>query len=55
MNDMRYKFWFEVDISNDKSTDDELQDLFQSVANAIQDVCPFNNDDWDFCVARTEC
>lgn len=47
---MRYKFWFEVNIPNKKSSDNELQDLFQSVADAIQYVCPFNDDDWDFCV-----
>lgn len=45
---MRYKFWFEIDIPDEESLDDELQDLFQSVANAIQNVCPFDDNDWDF-------
>ena len=51
---MRYKFWFEVDIPNEKSSDEVLQELFQNAANAIQPVCPFDDDDWDFCVARDD-
>lgn len=49
---MRYKFWFEVDIPIKKSSDKFLQNLFQKVANAIQLVCPFNDEDWDFCVVH---
>lgn len=52
VNFMRYKFWFEVDIPVDKATDEVLQKLFQDVANIIQPVCPFDDDDWDFCVAH---
>ncbi len=51
---MRYKFWFEVDIPDEKASDEFLQRLFQDVANAIQQVCQFNDDDWDFCVAHNE-
>lgn len=49
---MRYKFWFEVDIPVDKATDEVLQKLFQDAANTIQPVCPFDDDDWDFCVVH---
>lgn len=51
---MRYKFWFEIEIPESKSTDESLQKLFQQVANAIQPVCPFDDDDWDFCVAHND-
>ena len=37
---MRYKFWFEVNIPNENASDEEVQSLFQNVANAIQSVCP---------------
>lgn len=45
---MRYKFWFKVDIPNNKASDEVLQKLFQDVANAIQPVCSFDDEDWDF-------
>ena len=47
---MRYKFWFEVEIPDEKASDESLQKLFQNVANAIQPVCHFDDNDWDFCV-----
>lgn len=49
---MRYKFWFEVEIPDEKASDESLQKLFQNVANAIQPVCNFDDNDWDFCVAH---
>lgn len=52
---MRYKFWFEIDIPDNQSSGDKLQKLFQAAADAVQTVCPFDDDDWDFCVARMEC
>ena len=45
---MRYKFWFKVDIPDNKASDEVLQKLFQDVANAIQPVCSFDDEDWDF-------
>ena len=48
---MRYKFWFEVDVPDEKASDEVLQKLFQDVANAIQPFCPFDDEDWDFGVA----
>lgn len=51
---MRYKFWFEVNIPDNKASDEAMQKLFQDVANAIQSVCPFDDDDWDFCVVHRE-
>lgn len=49
---MRYKFWFEVNIPDDKASDEAMQKLFQDVADAIQPVCQFDNDDWNFCVSH---
>lgn len=51
---MRYKFWFEVEFPDGKASDEFLQKLFQNVANEIQSVCPFDDDDWDFCVLYRE-
>ena len=51
---MRYKFWFEVNIPNENASDEEVQSLFQNVANAIQSVCPFDDEDWYFCIAHDE-
>lgn len=48
---MRYKFWFEVDIPS-KYSDKRVQNLFQDVADTIQKTCPFDDDDWDFCVSH---
>lgn len=45
----KYKFWFETYLPEEKyPTLETVQDLFQTVADKVQEVIPFDNDDWDF-------
>lgn len=49
---MKYKFYYTVEIPDNKCDDDFLQKYFSRIAKIIQLVDPFDEDDWDFCVAR---
>lgn len=43
-----YKFWFTLDVPIHDGMDEEMQELFEKVAAKIQEVCPFDDDNWDF-------
>ena len=49
---MKYKFYFTVDIPDEECSAENLNDKFQKVADTIQEICPFDDDDWDFCACR---
>jgi hypothetical protein len=51
---MRYRFYFEIEIPDEECDAKNLNDKFQKVADAVQEVCPFDDEDWDFCACEYE-